>query len=183
MLSKAKILRNKKAQFYLLAAIVIIVIILGAAGTVNYLKKSSEVKIYDLKEELGFEGGSVLDFGTYNEYSDPDMGTLLDHFTSVYTTYSGEDKEIYFLFGDAEGINKYTYNETAIGDVSIDIGGTGVGVEVTEKKTSIEKLIVEGNKVKIDIEGETYEFTLKPGENFYFIISQNIGGEDYVVQS
>ena len=39
------------------------------------------------------------------------------------------------------------------------------------------------NKVSIEIAGITYQFDLQAGENFYFVIWREIGGEKYVVTS
>ena len=39
------------------------------------------------------------------------------------------------------------------------------------------------SKVSIEIAGITYQFDLQPGENFYFVIWREIGGEKYVVTS
>ena len=38
-----------------------------------------------------------------------------------------------------------------------------------------------GNKIIVTIEEIEYTFKLKLGENFYFVIFQEIGGEQYVI--
>jgi len=60
-------MRQKRGQFYLIAALIIIAVIIGFAGISNYIQKKEVIKLYDLGEELGIESQNVLDFGTYNE--------------------------------------------------------------------------------------------------------------------
>ena len=38
-----------------------------------------------------------------------------------------------------------------------------------------------GRTVEVIINGNTYPFELKPGQNFFFIISQEIEGEQHIV--
>jgi len=37
------------------------------------------------------------------------------------------------------------------------------------------------NVITVTLNGVNYEFELKTGQNFYYIVSQNISGERYVV--
>jgi len=154
--------KNKKGQFYLIAAIIIITIILGFVAISNYSKKKSAIKIYDLGEELGIESENVLDFGTYNEYNETEMETLLNDFIEIYATYIEEGIEIYFIFGNFEKITVIGYQE--LEDVPFMDVYTDPGKEVIVTINSVE-----------------YKFKLKPGENFYFIISQEIGEEEHII--
>ena len=54
-------MRQKRGQFYLIAALVIIAVIIGYAGISNYLEKKESIKLYNLGEELGIESENVLD--------------------------------------------------------------------------------------------------------------------------
>jgi len=156
-------MKQKKGQFYLIAALVIISVIIGYAGISNYLEKKESIKLYDLGEELGIESENVLDFGIYNELNESEMDTLLKEFVGTYASYIEEGIEIYFIFGDAEKITIMGYRELEeVPSISV--------YAPTEK-----------DKVIVTINGIEYVFKLKPGENFYFVISQEIGGEQYVV--
>ncbi|MEJ2267910.1 MAG: hypothetical protein P8X70_02450 [Nanoarchaeota archaeon] len=175
--------KNRKGQFYLIAAIIIIAIIIGFAAVSNYAKKKEVIKLYDLGEELGIESENVLDFGTYNEYSEEDMEDLLTEFVQSYSSYATEGKNLYFLFGNNKEFHFIAYQELA-SDVSIDIG-EGINLIQTEPGQKYDFTPENGkiSEVKIIIGDLEYEFDLKPGENFYFIISQEIEGEQYVVKS
>ncbi len=174
---------NKRGQFYLAAAIVIVVVIIGFAAIQNYTKKQSSSQLYDVKDELGIEGGKVLDYGTYNLDSEEDKEQLLIDFTSNYSEYAGEERNLYFVFGNSEKIYVIKYEEIASGSISINIGGITSGLETYTSGGEIESYVPEGNEVIITIDGLDYEFELKRGENFYFIISQDIEGEQHVVIS
>jgi len=69
----------------------------GKVNTDWWFKKSDVVKLYDLGEEFGIEGGQVMEYGTYKEYDPNEMEDLLKHFGGIYALVSGEGKK-YFLY-------------------------------------------------------------------------------------
>jgi len=174
---------DKKGQFYLLAAIVIVTLIIGLAGVSNYAKKKSDTRLVDLGEELGIEGGRVLEYGVYN----PENTNKIDEFTQDYNQYAGEGKNLFFIYGDSSGITLVTY-ETVLNGI-IRVGNMQIPISGEGKK---EKQITpdDSNKITISLEvledreisTKEYDFELKPGENFYFIIEQKLtSGEEQVV--
>jgi hypothetical protein len=175
---------DKKGQFYLIAAVVIIGLIIGFAAVSNTAKKSSYIKVYDLEKEMGIESDMVLEFGIYNQYDDNDMSLLLEHFSALYNEYSGDDVQMYFIIGDFEEINLYEYAQEIGGDITLS--GIGTGTTLTIQDTQLVKTeleIVEGNKVVIKIGEIEKEFELKQGENFYYIITQNVGEDEIQVSN
>lgn len=176
--------RGKKGQFYILAAIVIVTLIAGFAAVNNYAQKRSSTQLYDLGDELNIESSKVLDFGVSS--NEQDLETIIKDFTDQYDEYAGEDREIYFIFGDQSLVKLITYDDVILGNVKIagespifdTIEGKQIAVaEYTPKDCS------SGNvcKVIIKIGDDAYPFELKPGENFYFVISQELGDEQVVV--
>ena len=173
---------DKKGQFYLLSAIVIIGVMTGFAAVSNYTKKKEVIKVYDVGEELGIEGENVLDYGIYNQYDEQAMQELLANFSETYYQYVEEGKNVYFIFGNADRVIILGYTDMTSGSVSItDESGT-TSLQITEEGQFYEEVTPQGNKVVIEVEGNEYEFKLKPGENFYFVITENVDGERYVVQ-
>lgn len=176
--------KDKRGQFYLLGAIVIIIVIIGFAAVSNYAKKRTTSEIYDIKEELGIESGKVLEYGTT-----PGNIDVTENFTEQYETYAGADKEIYFIFGNIEeGITVITYDEKE-SEISLVVEGK-IGQQVLNpvliKETKTPYYVEDEGVYKVDIktdEENVYTFELNPGENFYFIISQAIGEEEFVVTS
>ena len=166
---------DKKGQFYLIAAIIIIAVVVGFVTIFNYSARRDSVKIYDFGEELGIESQNVLDYGTYNEGT-VDMDVLLEDFIESYVDYAGEGKNLYFLFGDFDNIKIIAYQEL---EESVSVDGSEIGImdgmgEEMHTPSADEKVVIEIDDVE-------YDFKLNEGENFYFVISQEIEGEKYVV--
>lgn len=167
--------RNKAGQFYIIAAIILAAIIIGIAAVSNYSKKEKNVRLSDLKEELQIESANVLDYGTNNEFSEAQMYTLLNDFTQEYIASESGDKDLYFIFGDQDNISVKGYQKS-VHTVSLD------GSTITTSSGSfIGSLNPSGEEVNLSIDDNSYDFDLKAGENFYFVISQKVGGEEHVV--
>jgi len=155
-------MKQKRGQFYLIAALVIISIIIGFAAVSNYLQQKESIKLYNLGEELGIESENVLDFGTYNEFDETQMENLLKDFIGTYAEYIEEGIEIYFIFGNPDKI-------------------TVIGYRELEEVPFISVYTPSDTEVIVTINSVEYIFKLKKGENFYFVISQEIEGEQYVI--
>lgn len=177
-------MRNKRGQFYLIAAVIIIGVVVTVFTISNYIERKESIRLYDFGEELGIESQNVLDYGTYQGFDENDTKILVTNFVENYVGYAGEGKNIYLVFGNQDTIKVMAYqimNETV--SVSIDDGVAQL-VEIDELGEGSQEFSVGTmSKVVITIGGNVYEFKLKPGENFYFVISQEIGGEKYVVTS
>lgn len=174
-------MKGKRGQFYLIAAIVIIGIIIGYAAISNYLEREESTKVYDLGEELGIESAEVLDYGKFNEFDDVNMTNLLLSFIEAYSEY-GEIEKLYFIYGDKDKIIVMGYQELE-GEIFIETE-TDINIEplkIKKKIPSSKEYLYPGNRVVITVNGISYEFTLKPGENFYFIIVVTEEGEEHVV--
>ena len=170
------IIKQKRGQFYLIAAFIIIAIILGFVVISNYAKSKTTIRLYNLKEDLQIESENVLEYGTYNEFDENQIRDLLEDFTETYSTYVGEGIDIYFVFGNREKITVAGYQE-----VTSTIYIEDSSMMLTKGEYVSEEFYPVGNKVIVTMDGTEYEFKLKPGENFYFVISQEIGGEEHVV--
>ncbi|MCK5149360.1 hypothetical protein KAJ87_00345 [Candidatus Pacearchaeota archaeon] len=171
---------NKRGQFYLISAVIIIALIIVFAGVSNYLEKDEQTKLYDLKEDLEIESENVLAYGTYWAFDEAQMLNLLEGFIEAYSEY-GEVQKIVFIFGNQDNITILGYQqleqeiiniETGTGSYSLQIGGENATSETYENP---------GEDVIVIVGGSAYEFELRKGENFYFILAQEIEGEQYVV--
>jgi hypothetical protein len=187
---------NKNGQFFLIAAITIIIVIVSVVTISNYTEKKNEVKLYDLKQEMGIESQQVLDYGTYNNLNKDQMRNLMENFIKNYVNYIEEQKNIYFIFGNKEEINALGYQEINNESVCIKLNPTHtenegedeadedecipLSMQETQRFPATDGTI---NVVVIRIEDNEYQFRLKPGENFYFVIWQKAGGEKNVVTS
>ena len=102
-------IKNKRGQFYLIAALVIIVIIVGYAAISNYTQKRDYVRTYNLAEELEIESAEVLDYGVYQDIDTPQMRTLLENLVEAYSKKDLD--ELYFVFGNKNEIIFIGYNQ------------------------------------------------------------------------
>ena len=148
---------EKRGQFYLIAAIIIVGLLISFITVFNYSKKEENVIVNDLENELKIESQKVLD---YSFVSGDDQ---IRQFGKDYSFYIGSEVEIHFITGKDPNIKAYQY----INRIEVD---------------SSENLQIDNqnNKIIFTLDGTDYEFDLTSGENFYFIISQQLKGETYV---
>jgi len=147
---------NKRGQFYLVAAMIIVAIVIGIASFSNYTNQRTSQHVYDLGQELGIESANILDYGTMNGSNTTE---LLENFTDSFEQYAGENVELYFIIGNENNIQAYRY--------------------INREKEEVDFAHGEGD-ITIKVDSNDYKFKLASGENFYFVISQEVGGEKYV---
>jgi len=178
-------MKQKRGQFFLIAAVVIIVVVVSVVTISNYTQRKDTVKLYDLGQELGIESQNVLDYGTYSELNETELKVLMESFIVNYVDYIEEKKNVYFIFGNKDKVNVIGYQEINPEEVYIDIGEGKYLLSPEEMGKTVEFPAGDKdiNKVVVTIEGMVFQFSLKPGENFYFIIWQEVGGEKHVVTS
>jgi len=145
---------KKRGQFYLIAALALVMIIMSFIIILNYSERGNYSRIYDIKEELGIESARVLDYGIMNS------DDQIDNFAKEYSDFVGDDIEIVFITGSESSLEAFKYVD-------------GVREEIDSDEEE------EGN-VTIVVNGTEYNFEIMFGENFYFVITQEIEGEKYV---
>src|SRR4030042_2867439 len=118
-------MKNRRGQFFLIAAVVIIVVVVSVVTISNYTQKKDVVKLYDFGQELGIESQNVLDYGTYSELDSESMQTLMENFIKNYVDYIGNDKNIYFVFGNKEKVNIVGYQEVSEETVCVSVNPLG----------------------------------------------------------
>jgi len=172
---------KKRGQFYLVAALIIIAIILGFFIIQNTINKDVPMKIYELRDNLKDESVKVMDYGTYSEFDEEQMKNLLTGFITDYSEKYGEDiNQLYFIFGNLENVTVIGYQDLNETVIQVDVGKGESPLIINKGEPSSGSYSPEGEIVKIVLEGYEYEFKLKPGENFYFIIVMKKGGEIYI---
>lgn len=170
---------GKKAQFYLTAAIVISMLIIGFSALANSSRKTdTTVKLSNYGQELRTESAKVIDYGTHKGYDSAQMKELVKDFIDNYTSYSSDGKNMYFVFGETTGITFVGYSEKDE-TISLNTGATENPITLHSREKFTEDFTPDGNPVGLTIEGIKYSFNLGEGENFYFVLEQNIGGENY----
>lgn len=160
---------EKSGQFYLIATVIIIAVVIGFAAISNYAQKQDSVKIYDLGEELSIEVENVLDYLAFND------DDKLDDFLQDYSDYAKtKDIDIYFIFGNNIEITARIYKNVA----GVSLNGINLIFNDPYSEATYSN---PPTQIKLAINDTEHVFELKPGENFYFIILQEIDNEKYVI--
>jgi len=178
-------MRNKRGQFYIVAAILIVLIIAGVASVRTYaIVQPKPRAIHDLGSELREESSRIVDYGIYNA---KDLTLLLDNFTDTefapYFLQKTGETGIVFIYGNKSKLSAVQYKEQVTGTISATIG-TGIANWPTASEfaervdvTPIDPLEKELN---VTLLGKSFRFDLKDNEMFYFVIVQEKEGEIYV---
>jgi hypothetical protein len=136
----------------------------------------------NLKEELQIESAEILDYGSYNNLNDLAMDSLLTNFSEDYIDSKGKDKNLYFLFGDESNLT-IVASQSLEETVKINVGNGEVTLEITFGEVFTHSFSPSTNQISLIINDLTHDFKLEEGENFYFLISQEIGGGVYVTKN
>jgi len=146
--------RNKKAQFYLIAAIVIIGAFLGLVSVLNYSERGDNPEVYYLVSELNIEGENVLD------YEAATGASVFEEFAKNYSYYVGEEREIHFIVGESGNLDNFWYDGEIRNPVPYQEAGGNVSIEVHDA---------------------WHTFELQPGQNFYFVMVDTYKDQEYFV--
>jgi len=166
---------DKSGQFYLITAIILAAVIIGISTVSNYSKKEKSFEANDLKEELQIESENVIDYGIYNELTQVEMYRLLNDFTQAYIDSESNDKDLYFVFGDEDNMTLKGFQESAQPVILNSV------IMTTSSGEFVGGIDPFGEDLNILISDDIYDFNLESGENFYFIVSQKIGDDEYVI--
>ena len=156
-----------------MAAIIIVSLVIGLATAVNSVRVGDSNKaFFRLGDEIGFETKRVLDYGVFNEQ---EIGPLMRGYLENYTNYIAQE-EVLFIYGDSSSLQALFFVNNS-GDVGISTGGIP-GVVTIQYTTGDEAEVNQSDddgdgdidRVSVLIEDITYEFNLRQGTNFFFVI-------------
>ena len=177
-------MKNKKAQFYLVAAIIIVLAISGIASVKTYaVIKSEPRKIQDIGSELREETTRIVDYGVYSKEN---LTKILNNFTdsefAPYFLKKTENTTLVFIYGDAEELYSVQYFPKDTGTVYATLGGVStVWNEATVYVNRTRITDKDGDKIVIvTILNRNFEFEIRENEMFYFLITQEKDSEVYV---
>jgi hypothetical protein len=168
---------NKRGQFFLIAALIIIGIILSVSTVYNYTSSNNQnTKASDISKELDFEANKVIDKGVFNSDSSSQIKDNVKNLTASYSSLN-PDSDIIVIYGN-EAATYYTCASS--GSVCLSTSCeeicslTGVTTPITNSGN--------GNafQVRIPNSNISYEFNLNSSQNFYIIVSNQRGDEQFV---
>ncbi len=171
---------NRKGQVFLMAAIILAGILLTLTRAANKtLSKEKPESFYDLSEEIDFEVKKVLDYGVIS--GGQNIGIMASELINNYSEYiAGED--VVFVYGNKTTIFALYYelitnlNAVSLGTISAPINV----VLASHTPVQIKPLDSINSEAIIKLNDVEYNFKIKPGQNFYFVLIKKEGGEKYV---
>jgi len=161
----------------LIAAIIIVGFVIGLATAVNSVRVGDKNEaFYDLADEVGFETKQVLDYGVFKK---DDTNTLMRNFLETYVNYIAQE-EVLFIYGNSDGLEALIFKEITKGNVGISTGEIP-GIITIQYTTGQEANVTqEGEMVFVEINGIIYQFNLRQGQNFFFVIIKSQDDEKFV---
>jgi|SRR3989338_3352765 len=173
---------NKKAQFYIIAAITLVLIISGFASVKTYaIAKPEPRKIKDISAELTEEGSRIIDYGIYNKKN---ITSLISNFTDMefapYFLKKTENTSIVFIYGNKTELYSVQYIQDYTGTISAFIGTGAAQWNVENIYANRTKIISSGDQLNVTILDKKVSFELKDNEMFYFVIAQEKEKEIYL---
>lgn len=186
---------RRKGQFYIVTTIMIVAIIVGFASLSNFAQKRSSLKFFYEGEELELEVGKVIDYGiSQDDSGSAAMIAVMDRFARDYIEYSGADN-FYFVFGvqgPTPAIHDFRflmYQKTDPKSVTLDFdsgphivpaGNPGEITPLPPESDFYESTDWINLTIPDSEENLTFNFNMRLGSNFYYVITKEIGGDRYL---
>jgi len=174
---------EKRAQFYLIAALVIIGIVTGLTTVYTSSTISEEDRVvYDLSSEISYEATKMIDNGILHGTDDAALRQNITELVKLYATDVSSREEIVVVFGNKEKVKIITYILSETGKVCVSLGGSPSCFDQTESEiNSEEQTPDQSGIVNVEIkQGQSYEFELQRGQNFFMILRKQDKDETYV---
>lgn len=150
---------EKRGQFYLIGALIIVLVFAGFSYIYSDVREiGGNSEIYELADEINYEGGMIISNGVYLSESDDTIAAKIN--SSLFNFYrkSHPNFGIAFVYGDQT--NAYLINSSGIAKI--------MGV----------------SSMDISASGEYRQVEIKQGQkNFYVLIVEKIGEEVIVAVS
>jgi len=170
---------NDRGQIFIIAAFITIGIVIGLTTVTNYaIVGDSKKQFFDLSDEIEFETKQVIDYGLYKNH---DTAQLVANFLSDYADYISKNKVI-FIYGNSTNISALSFQQQSVGGIDLNIGGGApTNISFNEQSQSQAQVTSDtGGKVNVTIDSIAYNFDLREGQNFFFILIDENKGERFV---
>jgi len=164
--------KNRKGQFYLIAAIIIVTIAAGFVTISNSASSHQTPDINYLRDEIKIESSKAIDYATLNN---KDFTDIMINVSEQYINNT-VGNNFYFIFGTTTTMTFLAYqsfyaNITLDNIDKTDIVGTG--------KIYSQTFAPSGGTTNVTINGNDYVFKLNMGNNYGFVVSSAKGGQVY----
>jgi len=190
-------MRNKRAQFYIISAVIVCAVIIGIAIVKNYAHGAEEPReFYDISSQIKDESARVIDYGILSQ------DRLKEFSKNITSNYAGIDPnmELILVYGNSTNVTILNFgNQTAhVGNTDIpgaleDIESRielNIGNKVFNKTDPVpnrlfmnewtQNFIPPNPDIVISVYDQDYNFKLYEHQQFFMIIKKSTKGEDYV---
>lgn len=179
-------MKNKRGQFYIIAAVIIVITFSSIMGIYTSAKTFPEPKtINDLSSDLKEEGPRIVDYGIYNN---KDINNLVYNFSgNDYANYFLEkttNANLVIIYGNKTSLEGIRYSRNLRGSISTTLGGE-VTWQITGPYTEKTAIQIDSNEnnIMVNILNQNYSFMLRNNEMFYFVMIDQENEEVYVKQN
>lgn len=193
---------NKRAQFFLLAAVIISAIVISFGVTTNEAITTKEPgSFYDFSYEVNREVGEVLNYEIYSDFdSDVDLETFVELFADNIREKDPNSNFI-FIYGDNEGLNLRNYGSDAARVGSVVIEGSGEDIisevcvlsvcrNVSTSASDYDSAVGSGylskddiasaEEISVEIGGYKFSFPISEYKKVIFIRQKEVGDESFI---
>lgn len=175
---------NKNGQFFLIMSFIILGLIVGLAAITNSVNKKIDTRFDYTKDELDFESEKVIDYGASQGFNDANMKQLLTNFAQNYSAYSNAD-DFYYIFGTTSEITFAGCKKKSGGQAIIESSsGTPLStlsiIQGSCNQMQSNTLSFPPANIVLKAGDTKFPFTLRAGQNFYFVVSKEMEGDIYV---
>lgn len=177
---------NKKAQFFLVAALIISGIILGLSQTfISTNVEPTETLAYDLSNEVYYEASQVIDNGVFNAKSEENIAQELSNLTEYYSRIN-PDSDISIVYGNPENANSLN----TLNEISYDYQSKKAissKIPLTDTDSQFLDTNKEKKKVRVKLNSKDKEsnivrdFEVEKGQNLYLVVKKKIKNEQFVI--
>lgn len=174
---------NKRAQFYLIAAIVIIGIIAGLSFVYINAKTSREdSSVKYLANEINFEVSQVVDSGVYNSLPEGDINENIENLTNHYAQANPEI-DLLIVFGNTEQLTFIFYNNPNTAGINVFYNNEQVIVSPPKEPKTIKTIPRTGNQITVTLEDSTTQTYQLKERALFILLKKEKGGERFVATS
>jgi hypothetical protein len=172
--------KNKRGQFFLIAAILIIATSVGFITISNHAIKINDQNFENLEQEIKIESEKIIDYGIFNGKNVGEINDLFeDDFFPAYYEKIG-DYDFVFIAGE-EGNWRAIGNKKTDGEFSIDFGSGFQSFSATSGNF-VEDYVFVSSQFSIKLEENTYgPYLVEEGQNFYYLVSKKYKEEKEVI--
>ena len=197
---------NRRAQFFLLAAVIISAVVISLGISANRATVSREPgNFYDYSYEVQRETGAVIDYEIYTFDGSPQADYLKDFVDDL--AYDIRDKNPYanflFLYGSTEDNEGITYKNHGAKSANVDGndvegGGALVFSSIYIASTHVDSSLpaddysnagegkIEGDKLEpedvvvVTVDGYDFEFPVSRHRRVIFIMQKDVKDESFI---